>query len=321
MLIDRPTVFVFGAGASAPFGFPLGKGLVHRILSLRYGDDPLVTSLVDGHEFISFQGDLRDTDLPSIDRFLEHRPTYWKVGSISIAACLLPIEHRSNLGRRELSDNRDDAYGRWFGYFFEPLKAAVSADQFTKHKITLITLNYERSLEFMMHSGLMGAYGLCIADAAELLSHIPIIHLHGSFGPLPWQDRDGTKVLDYGEGFNHAEIEGRAKAIRRAASGIRIIYDNELAQSVAFSKAREAVSVAERIVFFGFGFDPITIDRLLVPRERGKVAMYATGFNVHQSTHDRLRHFYGGEKYFPGAPSERMHELIPRWMAEFCTGK
>lgn len=319
MLIERPTVFVFGAGASYPFGFPLGQTLIQDILALRH-ERAEVGSLISTTDLDAFKRALQDTDVTSIDRFLEHRHKFWDIGRIAIAAVLLPKERRNNLSRLIVNES-DAAYGRWFGNFFEFLIARVKPDDFCKHNMTLVTLNYERSLETMLHQGVMAAYGLSSEDAATLLERFPVHHLHGSFGALPWQDRCQEKALGFGTAWDVADMPPRIKAVKQAAAGIRIVHEENLAESEAYCNARDAIANAENVVFLGFGFDPVTIDRLLGPGRRKNIRLFATGFQVHPSVHELLRHHFGGEDYTCGEPSERLHDLLPRWMPVLCKGK
>lgn len=89
------TVFVLGAGASYPYGFPTGEGLVNDIVALaseeQTRDDFLYNDCVD-RDVLRFAKDLADSDTPSVDSFLEHRPDFLKIGKLAICLSLIPKE-------------------------------------------------------------------------------------------------------------------------------------------------------------------------------------------------------------------------------------
>jgi len=87
----------------------------------------------------------------------------------------------------------------------------------------------------------------------EVLKSLPIFHVHGSVGPLPWEETGGSP---YGE-------EVTVGRVREAADNIRIVSD-ETAGIKAFQDAREHVLKAERLIFLGFGFAGTNISRLHV---------------------------------------------------------
>jgi hypothetical protein len=47
-----------------------------------------------------FVQDLADSDDPSVDSFLEHRPNYLKIGKLAIAMCLVKNELDRPLSRK-----------------------------------------------------------------------------------------------------------------------------------------------------------------------------------------------------------------------------
>ena len=83
-MIVRPTVFILGAGASAPYGFPLGSGLIEKILHSLQSPEmrPLLLRQLDfSHDQIStFGQELRDSPLNSIDAFLDNREEFREIG-------------------------------------------------------------------------------------------------------------------------------------------------------------------------------------------------------------------------------------------------
>jgi hypothetical protein len=102
-MVTKPTVFVLGAGASEPYGFPLGIELVDliatRILS---GLAPVEVRQFQalGHDLAplkEFATALKAARPYSIDAFLETRGTFRDIGEATIAQWLLQAESDGGL--------------------------------------------------------------------------------------------------------------------------------------------------------------------------------------------------------------------------------
>src|SRR5512136_2893926 len=113
-MIAPSTVLVLGAGASKPYGFPLGNELKAEIAeSLRATKEDQFNQLVecefDAEFVVEFQSALHDSIYETIDDFLDSRPTYRRIGSFAIAQSILRHEIDANLAAR----------GGWYSYPFE----------------------------------------------------------------------------------------------------------------------------------------------------------------------------------------------------------
>ena len=72
----------------------------------------------------------------SVDAFLEHRPEYLQIGKLSIALCIMAHEHEKKLF---------NAQRNWYDYL--RIKLNSSFDEFGDNKLSIITFNYDRSIE------------------------------------------------------------------------------------------------------------------------------------------------------------------------------
>lgn len=101
-MIGRRTVFILGAGASYPYGFPTGEGLVDEIIDLTQ-QTPLDSTFLaydcSAEEVHCFGHDLSNSNASSVDSFLEHRPDFLKIGKLAIALTLRPKERDQPLLR------------------------------------------------------------------------------------------------------------------------------------------------------------------------------------------------------------------------------
>ncbi len=119
-MIDIPVVLVLGAGASSPYGFPVGDELVHEAL-YPFGEiqGSLAADLsaggVDPKDIDAFRAALEASLVPSIDAFLETRTEYEQLGKRVIAYLLMHREDPKKLFRLE----RDPAQVEtWYGTLF-----------------------------------------------------------------------------------------------------------------------------------------------------------------------------------------------------------
>lgn len=238
--LNKSTVFILGAGASKPYGLPLGVELKNNMLGNLSSRDcqQILTqhgfpkSLVD-----DFFESLSGTYHPTIDIFLEKKKKFRSLGSYLIAYTLLPLEKHGTLFPQK----------DWYGHLYN----VINFEHELPHtdKITFVSLNYDRSLEHFLTKNI---YYNCpddaIQNAQSKLKRIKIIHAHGSLGPYP--------QTPYGAGRTGADV------LRTAADGIRIVSDR-LQDSEDFKNAQLAIHEASNLVFIGFGYDPTTLKILM----------------------------------------------------------
>ena len=114
---------------------------------------------------------------------MEHRPEYLDVGKALIAAELIVCERETALFRRDGKS--------WYEYLFNEL--STNFCDFEKNQLSILTFNYDRSLEHYLLTSLQNSYDKSIEECAEKLSKIPIIHLHGDLGALPALERHQSR--------------------------------------------------------------------------------------------------------------------------------
>ena len=97
-MITIPTVVVLGAGASYPYGFPLGREL--RNLICRMGDAELQDLWSDSNELHGVRDFIRvlsTSAYVSVDAFLEARAEFVNVGKLAIALQISRLEDERKL--------------------------------------------------------------------------------------------------------------------------------------------------------------------------------------------------------------------------------
>jgi hypothetical protein len=254
-MINKPTLLILGAGASMPFGFPSGEALVNHICEMSNSDRPDVRAVIsndDDELFTEFKQALKNSGRLSIDSFLEHNPRYMSIGKLAIAAALIPCEIEQKLFEGN----------SWYKTLFKNMNATV--DEFEKNQLTIITYNYDRSLEHFLITALHNSYeSVTYQDAYQMVSKIPIVHLHGALGDIP------ASVGDVRGFVRHYRAEPNTANVRAAAQGVKIIHE-DIGNDPEFAKANQMIDEAELICFLGFGYDETNLQRLNNRHKKGK---------------------------------------------------
>ncbi|MHC4328100.1 MAG: hypothetical protein ACYSWW_08280 [Planctomycetota bacterium] len=282
-MIKVRTVLVLGAGASAPFGFPTGKGLTDQISSPDFNNtkgplDVLKDIGFDTKDIGDFVNALSMSGRPSVDAFLEYRDDFVEIGKATIAALLLPIEKTKRVfqpwrwNKQTVHDGQAKE-ANWYELLFGVLCDGIPFDEVDKNMLSVITFNYDRSLEQYLFIALKNSYNKSDEECAEKLAKFPIVHVHGSLGQLPWQSgiADSSPSVPY-------DSEGRAVYVRRGTENIRIIPE-ATRDTEEFIQARDLISKASRLLFLGFGYHPTNLARL-VPELVSIVPKYVMGTSL-----------------------------------------
>jgi hypothetical protein len=302
-MIAKPTVLVLGAGASMPYGFPSGKQLVvEAVEGLEDGRtltreemagerEPLRTILsklgFGDREAREFRSALAMSGRQSIDTFIEGQPRFRRIGAAAIAALLIP--------RGDAQTLEDEREGAWYGYLWNHL--GNRASDIGSNRLSIITYNYDRSLECYLAHAMRGAYGLGLPEVRQMLEAIPIVHLHGTLGELP-----EVGGVGYTRPYSpRAPLDD----VQKCADTLRIVTD-EIDALPDFEVARRMLDEAAVICFLGFGYNRANVERLHFHRrpankivlgsaydirygERPEILSAINGIALGPSTHDTLR--------------------------------
>ncbi len=288
-MVTRPTVLVLGAAASMSYNFPLGaqllKDLIDRPAS-RSDEGGRVTFCnplalasqhlsLDYREMERFSIELGNAGVRSIDEFLACRPDHAKMGKLAIAGRLIP-------GEDPLAFSRSDVNASgWYSQHLLPELLGRGPDDFRRNQLSIVSLNYDRSLEAFLYQALQSRYNLSDADAFELSTSLKIIHPHGLLGEFSIDEHGGRCYS------RHLTSE----LLTRACDGIRIIGE-ALGDDAVYEEARLRVTAADRVMFLGFAYHPLVMERLGVKYLTAKL-IEGTTFGMTQREVDDLREDYG----------------------------
>jgi hypothetical protein len=205
--------------------------------------------------FFEFREAFRKSGHSSVDAFLEHRPEFVDVGKLAIAYCLIPYE-----AEEALFPSNGNRGGDWYQYLSSKLNA--SFDDFGKNKLSVITFNYDRSLEHYLLTTLRNAHGRDDDECADALRKIPIVHFYGQLSRHPYPSREARPY--------NPDV-GTYKYVGYAARGIMLLHE---AKS-EIEAARQMLKAADRICFLGFGYHPLNLKRLTL-QDSSRRAVFGT---------------------------------------------
>ena len=160
----------------------------------------------------------------------------------------------------------------WFVRFFKILRGGgVSKENVATifNNISVISFNYDRSVEYTLVGGLHSYYGIPETEAEGILEKLRILHPYGTVGP--W--REAGDHLPFGQ------IADDPDDLLKLASRIHTYTEF----STHADEVKRMVSEASVIIFLGFGYIQENM-RLLGPNEHARATrqIYGTAFGFSQ---------------------------------------
>jgi hypothetical protein len=214
----------------------------------------------------------------------------------------MPFEREEKL--YHLDDPRRG--GDWYEYL--SVKLNSSLEEFGENRLSIITFNYDRSLEHYLLNSLMNLHGKTRGECASTLEQIPIVHAYGQLGEQPYTREASQQYRpDRVEYFIY---------VKTAAAGIKLYHEEAKAAS---TRARELLSRAKRICFLGFGYNPFNVARLniggsldlsttVIGTTRGLIGMEI------QDAKNRLAEALGGDIYLKAEDSADNLDILREHM-------
>lgn len=255
-MVDTPTSFIVGAGASRCYGLPLGSALLKRAKALE--PSAPAYQLARRHRSIPEErlteiiANIKRFPGPSIDDYLQKRQSFddiQAVGRTLIAAFM------GDAIVRELSLRPQDAALDWLKSIF--LQMSEGADTFEEfvsgNHVSFVTFNFDSVIQTRLEGLAIDAYGPI--DTALLARAVPVFHVHGRLPSPP------AAPLGF-----EPDTSGREPAsewldwIPRGAESVKVVFDDIDEPTV--EAARDALAQSRVLCFLGFSFHPDNIARL-----------------------------------------------------------
>lgn len=293
-MITLPTTFVIGAGASQPYGWPLGAALMQSardvhpqsaehmlaVRAVRAMDRERQMSTAEASAIVTrVVADIRQHPARSIDAYLETRQRdeqAMRVGRLLLAILL----GESRAGRpNDPPINGDD----WLGYVFDQmLEGAPTAQAFAEGNanVRFVTFNFDSVIEQRLSADVRRAYpGDDIEPDSYLLS--PVIHVHGRLPDLPASLLTFNDVHGFPADWSDWPIG--------AAQRINVILD-DIDEGV-LQAARQAVQGSIIVCFLGFHYAKTNLTRIgLTPeaQRQRRQTMFGSAFGFSDGERARV---------------------------------
>lgn len=313
-MIHTKTVFVLGAGASAPYGFPLGRTLVEMICHDLESASVMLTRVhALGHglnDIHRFRDELVDAGPDSIDAFLQTRPRYLELGKACIATALIPFEREDELrGVRTTRDVSDEAVNqalserrsrRWYHYLFNHMLTT----KFEKNHLAVITFNFDRSFERALYRVLRANSDGSESDVRRLCDSVPVVHVHGRLGTPSWLEPDATDARPFGSSAPITTDDVRQ---------IRLVTD-EIEHEVT-AAVRRLLEDATNVCFLGFSYHPINLAKIQHRNLLGRAkTLMGTAFKMPLGPYAAMWREFDGQLTIPsplgGGPYDRNCDIL-----------
>ena len=249
-MIKKKILFITGAGSSFDFGFPTGQSLITKIMNEnwnRFGDNKLGLEISEG-DFRSFRDKLKFSNTPSIDIFIANNPDYVDLSKSLIAKII--GEHESKAITKLFESS-------WLKYIWNKMiEGCVNIDDFfdgTNAKF--LTFNYDRTLELFFILSIANFFNIKM-DSQQyqiILEKIPIVHVFGKVGNLPWEDGNKTRPFEN-------NTPGAYLTWRKVGQELKTIYETK--ESEKHSEIIEMINDSDEVYFLGFGYNTFNLELL-----------------------------------------------------------
>lgn len=293
-MIDKyNTLFILGAGASKPYGFPTAEELKNAICTeyRRSLDENNIQYYVEQvEEFTSLFFNSGETSIDSFLARYEGIDGYKHIidhGKMSIFLSILNYERTSILNRKIFGIDND-----WYSWLYRQMRPEKNIDEFQENKVAIITFNYDRSLEYAFFTYLLNSFAFARKESIiEQLRSIPIIHTYGKLGDFY---PDSSSYFSFGGDLQKSEIFKLAK-------NIKTIYERATLDN---NEIEQILLKADRIFILGFGFAPENVGYLgLAENIKGLTKeIYVSIYNNSRFKMERIL-------ASAGIPTESMHLL------------
>ena len=279
-MISEPIVFVLGAGSMKDYKFPIGWELARDVVA-QFQPDQEMRQLLLNHsdckadQIEAFVKALYASGQKSVDSFLEEQTDFFNIGVAAMSMVLIRCERQGEIYRE-----RDPA-ASWLRYLLQHMRGSTF-EEFKNNAVSFVTFNYDRSLEFFLCHTLANTFGKSEAEAGAIVREIPIIHVHGRLGYLPWQDASGRPY--------DTTIDGAV--IQNCLKNVKVVNRNTQVDAAAFTEAKRLIAKATRVYFLGVGFNNENMARLGVMELTPNKAI-STGVGLRRKEHGDLRARFG----------------------------
>lgn len=295
-------LFITGAGASNPYGFPIGIKLKEEIVSEinSYKVNRPQHHLLNKYkcqEIDECLSILNSSCSITIDEVL-NLIVQSKKHSIGRLLCALVACKILNKEDEDMLLSTKD----WYNALFEFIVKNQQCD-----KLYIATFNYDRSLKHFLHKKLQESPVNFSKDkATSIVNEINILPLYFSPAYLEWENSVGPIA-------SYASIKDSNKCISALGAYIKLHTETNIYDTENFAWLNEKLSSADIIYFLGFSFHPDNVTNLKFQNIKSTASIYATLYNADKDERKRVLEYSYKFKnnYFLNYPANKLLKVFP----------
>lgn len=278
------TMFILGAGASKPYGFPTGfelrEYIINSISDVYNNNRFFKDNGMRLEEFESFASAFKKSRTNSIDLFLSRNKQYELLGKAAIADKIVQCE-------KEGFDNVIDQDDDWYFYFYNRITEGIINKEFLSkiyNNYEFLTFNYDRSFEAYFAESLFYSFFARNPEYGEIdhsqLPEMDILHIYGSIGSYPKKK--------YCSSDRYIQ-----EVFKNEIDNLKTIYSERKSSEEIKGK----ISLVQRVFFLGFGYLPENMEILGINKEYFKdKEVYGTAFGSLDAEIRKIENNFVGAK-------------------------
>jgi hypothetical protein len=289
-MIRDETVFILGAGASAPYGYPVGSAFKDDIcLHFKSDIDSLMGSSQSSNDLMDlveqadeFTNSFQRSRVRSIDRWLSLNRHFANIGKLAIVNSIVKHENPNEL----LFEGKDKSLD-WFTVLFNVMISSLSRpEHFSYNKIAFITFNYDRLLEHLFYESFKHTFTrISDQERDRILSSLSIIHVYGAIDDPPWKKNGYAYGKDYRLGY-----------LNNSRTRIRIIHERTEEDVIMTLMREQIIQTAKKVFFLGFGYDVDNLRIVNIPDDfKGDPQIFGTAYDLLSEEIDRVVRMMGSK--------------------------
>lgn len=283
---DEKITVILGAGSSAEVGMPVGNELKSKIASLlevtgESRTDSISKGILANKWTANWVLDQDKyflachqiaTAMPqaiSIDNYLHAHKNDKRTllaGKLAISEAILNAERASSVYWEPNSNTGFDfkrSSASWYNIFFQLLTENCSIENLPESlsNVSIISFNYDRSLEHYLICALKNYYRLRDEQAIEIMGNLEIHHPYGQVGFLPWQNSNPHA---------HFGAEPTPQLLEAISGQIRTFTEGTDPDNSNIDQIRESLALSNKMIFLGFAFHPMNMQLLATNEDFNK---------------------------------------------------
>jgi hypothetical protein len=166
----------------------------------------------------------------------------------------------------------------WYQYLLNCLLGPDPTDPFHGNNLSIVTFNYDRSIEAYLYNALIARFGLHPEEALRQLHKVPVVHVHGLLGQFP--------SVEYAPSSSVDEVATISKQINIIHE---IKDDGASFCNESFATANAWITGAEKVIFLGFGFHHDNVRRLKINwSSKSAEQLFATFWDTNNEEYTRI---------------------------------